>query len=149
MKIEFHFGIVHKQDYACRLLRKVARAGVKAWVLCDAAAVRRLDTTLWHLGATDFVTHCTESAPAVQQRYSCAVLATQVDAESARQQGRTVLVNASESALLPEHFEQFGRVIELVSLDETDRHLARQRWKQYASAGHVCEATRKETQEGN
>lgn len=142
MKIEFHFGITHKHDYACRLLRKAARAGVKTWVLCDAASVRRLDAELWHLGATDFVTHCTESAAAALQRYSSALLATQVDASAAQSQGRTVLVNASELARLPDYFEQFGRVIELVSTDEADRQSARRRWLQYKDAGHTCEATK-------
>lgn len=153
MKIEFHFGITHKYDYACRLLRKAARTGVKTWVLCDTAAVQRLDENLWRvtspMNPTDFVTHCTESASAALQRYSSAVLATEVDAAAIQSQGRNVLVNVSESAQIPEYFEQFGRVIEIVSTDETDRYLARQRWKQYAHIGHTCEATRKETQEGN
>lgn len=149
MKIEFHFGISHKHEYACRLLRKAARTGVKTWVLCDAVSIQRLDAGLWNMASTDFVTHCTESASAALQRYSSAVLATEVDAAAIQSQGRNVLVNVSESAQIPEYFEQFGRVIEIVSTDETDRYLARQRWKQYAHIGHTCEATRKETQEGN
>lgn len=149
MKIEFHFGISHKHEYACRLLRKAARTGVKTWVLCDAVSIQRMDAGLWNMASTDFVTHCTESASAALQRYSSVLLATQMDAAAIQSQGRNLLVNMSESARLPDYFEQFNRVIELVSTDETDRHWARQRWKQYLGAGHLCEATRKETQEGN
>ncbi|MEN9374048.1 MAG: hypothetical protein RIR79_1600 [Pseudomonadota bacterium] len=149
MKIEFHFGIPDKHHYACRLLRKAARGGMKTWVLCDTESVQWLDVQLWEMAPTDFITHCTESASTTLQRYSSVLLATQMDAAAIQSQGRNLLVNMSESARLPDYFEQFNRVIELVSTDETDRHWARQRWKQYLGSGHICEATRKETQEGN
>jgi DNA polymerase-3 subunit chi len=37
---------------------------------------------------------------------------------------------------MPEGFEQYQRVIEVVSLDEDDRQLARGRWKAYTGQGY-------------
>ena len=36
---------------------------------------------------------------------------------------------------LPRHVTSFSRVIEIVSLDEVDRAMARERWRAYAAAG--------------
>ena len=40
---------------------------------------------------------------------------------------------------VPEGFERFERLLELVSQDETDRASARQRWRHYASRGYAIE----------
>ena len=40
------------------------------------------------------------------------------------------------SELPPVGFESFARLIELVSLDEADRQVARRRWKHYADRGY-------------
>ena len=36
---------------------------------------------------------------------------------------------------MPNGFDAFTRVIDVVSLDEADRQLARQRWKRYTELG--------------
>lgn len=149
MKIEFHFGVPHKLAYTCRLLRKAARAGAKVWVLGDAASIQRLDVDLWSISATDFVTHCFQSAPVALQNRSCAVLATEMDASCVATQGRNVLVNVSQSNTVPDCFEQFSRVIEIVSTDETDRQCARQRWRQYAQQGHTLQKYDVQATEGS
>jgi DNA polymerase-3 subunit chi len=40
---------------------------------------------------------------------------------------------------VPEGFERFERLIEVVSLDEADRLRARDRWKHYAARGYAIE----------
>jgi DNA polymerase-3 subunit chi len=45
------------------------------------------------------------------------------------------LVNLGEQ--VPAGFERFERVIEVVSLDEQDRQMARSRWKHYAEHGYA------------
>ncbi len=41
---------------------------------------------------------------------------------------------------VPEGFERFARLIELVAVDDdTDRQQARQRWKHYADRGYAIE----------
>jgi len=44
-----------------------------------------------------------------------------------------VLLNLG--AQVPDGFERFERLIEVVSLDEADRQTARSRWKHYADHG--------------
>jgi DNA polymerase-3 subunit chi len=48
---------------------------------------------------------------------------------------RQVLLNLG--ARVPEGFEQFERLIELVTADDQDRANARQRWKHYADRGYA------------
>jgi DNA polymerase-3 subunit chi len=48
-----------------------------------------------------------------------------------------VLVNLGDS--VPEGFDTFKRVIEVVSLEDDDRQQARVRWKQYTSLGYEIE----------
>jgi DNA polymerase-3 subunit chi len=50
-----------------------------------------------------------------------------------RGQSAAVLVNLGDE--VPEGFAQFPRVIEIVSTDDADRDLARQRWKHYTRLG--------------
>ena len=40
---------------------------------------------------------------------------------------------------MPNGFDAFKRVIEVVSLDDADRQQARARWKQYTSLGYDIE----------
>ncbi|MEK9802900.1 MAG: DNA polymerase III subunit chi [Curvibacter sp.] len=40
---------------------------------------------------------------------------------------------------MPDGFEQYERVIEVVSLDEDDRLQARARWKQYTARGYTIQ----------
>jgi DNA polymerase III subunit chi len=46
-----------------------------------------------------------------------------------------VLVNLGEP--VPEGFERFERLIEVVTKDEEDRQRARRRWKHYADRGYA------------
>ena len=48
-----------------------------------------------------------------------------------------VLVNLGDE--VPEGFERFERLIEVVSLDEEDRMRARGRWRHYASRGYAIQ----------
>ena len=48
---------------------------------------------------------------------------------------REVMVNIGQA--WPDGFDAFKRVIEVVSLDEADRQLARQRWKRYTELGYT------------
>ena len=45
-----------------------------------------------------------------------------------------VLVNLADE--MPDGFEKFERVIEVVGTDGADRELARVRWRQYAERGY-------------
>lgn len=132
--VAFHFGVASKQEYTCRLLRKAAATGAHLVVLADAAELEQLDHALWALSPVDFVAHCVAGAPASVRDRSPVVLATHTRQLPASHQ---ILVNTTDT--VPDGFEQFQRLIEIVSTHESDRLLARQRWRHYASKGHAIE----------
>ncbi len=130
-EVAFHFGAPDKVAYATRLLRKAVGAGARVLVLGDAEMLQRLDVALWGLAATDFLPHCFASAPAKALALSPVLMAD--DGLGPPDNAPGVLVNLGE--LMPVAFERYQRVIEVVSTDEGDRALARQRWKTYTERG--------------
>lgn len=130
-ELAFHFGAPNKLAYACRLLRKAVGSGARVVVVADHETVVRLDADLWALSPTEFLPHWTGTSEASLQRRSPLVLVTHVD-QALDQSG--VLVNLA--ALVPEGFEAFERLIEVVSMDAQDRDLARARWRHYTERGY-------------
>lgn len=131
-EIAFHFGAPDKIGYACRLLRKAVRAGNRIVVVVDEPHLNRLDAELWGVSAVDFVAHCFESADSKMLKHSSVVLATSA---SSLHNDRHLLVNLSDAT--PNEFDRYSKLIEVVSLEEDDRALARQRWKKYTSLGYT------------
>lgn len=129
--VEFHFNAPDKMAYACRLLRKAAAKGSRVAVTADAQFLGDLDRALWTFDATAFVPHCVHDAPARVRDASPVVLC-----ESARLAPHAqVLVNFGGT--VPEGFERFERVIEVVSLEEEDKVQARRRYRHYADRGYA------------
>ncbi len=128
--IEFHFNAPGKLGYACRLLRKAAGKGAKVVVTGNDDALVELDALLWTFSPLDFVAHCRAGAPAAMLQASPILLARSLGEVP----HHDVLVNLGDS--VPEGFERFERLIEVVAQDEADRAGARQRWKHYASRGY-------------
>ncbi len=131
-EVAFHFGAPDRLAYTCRLLRKGTATGARLQVRASAATLRALDAALWALGPTDFISHCDASAPDSVRVRSSVLL---VDADAAVQPDFPVMVNLA--ADVPSGFEQFKRVIEIVSTDEQERSLARLRWKHYTERGYT------------
>lgn len=127
--IAFHFNAPDRVAYVCRLLRKAVGSGAKVVVTGAPHTLRQLDADLWSLSPTDFVPHCEIGADPEVLAVTPVILAATAEATPHRQ----VLVNLGQQ--LPVGFEHFERVIEVVSLDDEDRQLARSRWKQYADLG--------------
>ncbi len=131
-ELAFHFGAPDKVAYACRLLRKAVGSGARVMVVAQAHTVQHLDAALWGVGATDFVAHCTASAPpAMQARASVVIAEAPVSGDF------PILVNLHEA--IPDGFENFDRVIEVVSTDDYDRSQARERWKAYTAKGYAIQ----------
>ncbi len=132
-RVAFHFGVPDKVAYAVRLLRKAVGTGARVLVVADAEQLARLDAALWGSAATDFAVHCYASAspqsvalsPVVMSHYEGEAACPALD----------VLVNLGDS--MPSAFERHARVIEVVSTQEEDRLLARQRWKHYVAKGYA------------
>ena len=131
-QIAFHFGAPDRLQYTCRLLRKVVGTGMGAVVWGEKPVLDALDTSLWAVGATDFVTHAALDAEPGQRQRARVWLATELPADVA---GRGVLVNLHPQ--WPADLKHFARVIEVVSAEGDDRDSARAKWRQYAAAGHT------------
>ena len=87
---------------------------------------------MWNLGPTDFISHCDAAAPDDVRSRSAVLL---IDSDAPMQSDFPILVNLAED--VPAGFEQFQRVIEIVSTDEQDRNLARLRWRHYTERGYT------------
>ncbi len=129
--LAFHFNAPNKVAYACKLLRKAVGAGARVAVLAPAELLARLDVELWTFSPLDFVAHVRAPVPSQVLQRTAVVLCEQPDAAL----GYPVLVNLTSQ--VPQGFERFERVIEVVSLDEADRQAARLRWKHYTELGHT------------
>lgn len=130
-EVAFHFNAPDKMSYVCRLVRKALASGARVVVTAAAEELQALDVALWTFAPLDFVPHCRESAaPAVLA--GSPVLLTQAVPTAPHQQ---VLVNLGGQ--VPEGFERFERLIEIVGVHEDDRRQARGRWKHYAERGYA------------
>lgn len=133
-EIEFHFNASDKVSHACRLLRKaVVGQGARLVVTGSSELLEAVDAALWQLAPSDFVAHCRADAQAhVVQRSP--VLLTDAPSDAPARQ-RPVLVNLGDA--VPAGFERFDRLIEIVTSDEVDRRIARQRWRHYGDRGYA------------
>jgi DNA polymerase-3 subunit chi len=133
-QIAFHFGAPDKVAYTCRLLRKAVSSGARVVVTGEEQTLQALDTQLWALAPTEFIAHASSVAdPDLAERSPVLLCETLSNLTAAR----PVLVNLLQD--IPGEFAQFDRLIEVVSLDEDDRALARLRWRRYAQLGFAIE----------
>ena len=129
--VMFHFNAPDKLGHACRLLRKAVASGAKVVVTGEAGVLRELDAALWTFSALEFIPHCLGNAPATVLSASPVVLT-----QSARTAPHhEVLVNLGGA--VPEGFERFERLIEVVTVDDEDRARGRERWAHYKDRGYA------------
>lgn len=131
-EVAFHFNAPDKLGYACRLLRKAFTSGSRVVVTGDPELLRELDTALWTFGALEFVPHCHGTAQGERVQARSPIVLSEAPRAAPHQQ---VLVNLGEA--VPDGFERFERLIEVVTQDDGDRSQARQRWKHYADRGYA------------
>ena len=130
-EVAFYFNAPDKLGYVCRLLRKAVGTGARVMVTGDSSTLRELDVALWTFGALEFLPHCYGDVTPATLAASPVVLAESVRTAPHQQ----VLVNMG--AGVPEGFERFERLIEVVSQVQEDRLDARSRWKHYADRGYA------------
>lgn len=130
-EVAFHFNAPDKLGYTCRLLRKAIATGARVMVTGETATLRDLDAALWTFAPLEFLPHCHGAATPATLAASLVVLAESVRSAPHQQ----VLVNLGGT--VPEGFERFERLIEVVSDQEQDRLDARNRWKHYADRGYA------------
>ena len=131
-EVAFHFNVAEKLGYACRLVRKAAGSGSKVVVTGHPELLRRLDTELWTFSALEFIPHGMAGSAEREVVDASPVVLAESPRETPHHE---VLVNLGER--VPEGFEGFDRLIEVVTPDDADRQLARSRWKHYADRGYA------------
>jgi DNA polymerase III subunit chi len=130
-EVAFHFNVPDKLGYACRLLRKAAGSGAKVVVTGDPEVLATLDAELWTFSPVEFIPHCQVTADSQLVAASPVLLADTPRGTPHHE----VLVNLGTG--VPEGFERFERLIEVVTQDDGDRQRARSRWKHYADRGYA------------
>ena len=128
-RVAFHFNVGDRLHHSCRLVRKGITAGTSMVVTGPGDILDQFDRELWALSATEFLPHCRSGDAATLVQKSAVVLCESLDGIAARE----VLVNLGQT--VPEGFEAYPRVIEVISTDEAELGPARLRWKHYAQVG--------------
>jgi DNA polymerase-3 subunit chi len=131
-EVAFHFNVPDKLGYACRLLRKAAGSGAKVVVTGEADLLRALDTELWTFSALEFLPHCHAASADAQVLAASPIVLADAPRATPHQE---VLVNLGTR--IPDGFERFERLIEVVTQEDEDRQQARMRWKHYADRGYA------------
>jgi len=132
-EVSFHFNAPDKLGYACRLLRKAYAKGVRTLVLVEPRELAALDAALWQRSTHDFLPHSTEQDPAHVRAHSPIHLCSDPVPTNEAGTSPAVLVNLRTE--MPSDFLAFARVIEVVTHEPEDRHLARERWRLYKQSG--------------
>ena len=131
-EVTFHFNVPDPVGYACRLVRKAVAAGRRVVVTGEPDLLRTLDTDLWTFSPVEFIPHCQAEGAQPQVLAASPVVLAGAPPMAPHQE---VLVNLGGP--VPEGFERFERLNELVTQDEDDRARARGRWKHYADRGYA------------
>lgn len=118
-------------QFACRLTEKAYKLKNSVHILApDAAAAERLDELLWTWHDGSFIPHDTlpnRSGAPVTVSTASSELPAAVD----------LLINLCEA--VPEGFNAFPRVAEIVTSDEAVRSASRVRFAMYRDQGHELE----------
>jgi DNA polymerase III subunit chi len=131
-EVTFHYNVADKVGHVCRLVQLMAGKGNRVVVTGEAAQLRRLDVALWTFEAIEFVPHCyTPEAPAEVVAKSPVVLSESVRGTPHHQ----VLLNVGPG--VPEGFERFERLVEVVTQDEQERADGRARTRHYKDRGYA------------
>lgn len=128
-RVDFAFGTPDRLRMACEVVRKHYEAGRRVVVyLSDPRQLARFDRLLWGFESTAFVPHVGADDPLATETPVVLTSATPVPANE-----QSWLLNLD--AQCPPGFDQFARVLEIVSEREADRLQARERWRVYQAQG--------------
>ena len=133
-EVEFHTGVVDPLGFACRLLRKAVRRGVRVRVIAPPDTLGALDRALWTFDERDFVPHVrVPGASAATAARTPIWLVPSVNAAAGESPVPAVLLNLGAEA--PDELAGLERLIEIVSADPDEAARGRSRWRAYKSRG--------------
>lgn len=131
--VSFYTNVPERLSYLCRLLRKAQQSGARVAVVGPASLLDRLDAALWTFEPTEFVPHLRWRDAAQQQALAVATPIVLTE-QALAQPHREVLLNIGSG--IPADFEQFRRVLEVVSREPEQMQAGRERFKSYKALGH-------------
>ncbi len=142
-RIDFHSNVSDKLQYACRLTRKIwsatpAGQPVRHIVMVgEKSDLQKLDELLWTFSATDFLPHAfvddeaaIESPIILSEDFSAPALLSLPHADVLIHLGMRMPKDVAALA------ERFPRIIEVVTVNESERLAGRERYKAYRELGH-------------
>lgn len=133
-EVEFHTGVADAVDFACRLLRKAVRRGVRVRVMAPADTLGALDRALWTFDERDFVPHVrVPGATAATAARTPIWLVPTLQAAAGDAPAPAVLLNLGADA--PDELAGLDRLIEIVSADVDEAARGRSRWRAYKARG--------------
>jgi DNA polymerase-3 subunit chi len=138
VRVDFHFNVEHRLQYACRVVRRARAADCRVLLFSrDADCLSRLDTALWTFSALDFVPHVAVDSPLADR--TPVLLGSSLEGAAP---ACPVLINLDDEVppQLPTLRGRFERLIEIVSRDDDDRRRGRERFRAYRDAGFEPQA---------
>jgi DNA polymerase-3 subunit chi len=128
-QIDFYINVENKLQTLCALAAKALAKNVRMMILApDAQTTEHVDKLLWSQPSIGFLPHCRA------QHRLAPVTPIILDHMTEPVVHEQVLVNLCGES--PALFSRFERLIEIVSLDEADRELARHRYRFYRDRGY-------------
>jgi DNA polymerase-3 subunit chi len=128
-QVDFYIHVDNKLQTLCTLAAKALAHKVRVLVLTpDAATTEQVDKLLWIQPAIGFLPHCRSShrlapvTPIIVDHLAEPIVHEQL------------LINLN--AQCPAVFSRFERVIEIVTEEDADRALARERYRFYRDRGY-------------
>jgi DNA polymerase-3 subunit chi len=119
-------AVPQRWAFACRLTEKAYLRDLRVVILNDSAAdARALDDLLWTFNDRSFIPHqlcMNEQAPDPATKVYLTALPAAAPAAD-------LLVNLTDR--LPEQWQRFARIAEIIDADEERRRLGRERFKSY------------------
>lgn len=128
-RVEFYSSAEPKLQVACRLAATAVRKKSRVVIYApDGDTARSLDRLLWTYQAIGFVPHC------LAHHALASETPIVIAGEAAEMPHYQVMLNLHSES--PPSFSRFERLIELVGEDESDRRMARERYRYYRERGY-------------
>jgi DNA polymerase-3 subunit chi len=127
-KIDFYTGSEDKLRTACQLSQKAMQTGLRVLLHApDEAIAHKLDQLLWHYPPTAFMPHCHS------HEAEAATMPVIIGRDEAFHHSELLI--SLHNVCLP-FFSRFERVIEIVSQDDEDAKMGRERYIYYKDRGY-------------
>jgi len=142
-RIDFHSNVGDKLEYVCRLIRKIWSATQEGQpvrnivIVGEKADLKKLDDQLWTFSSADFLPHCNiEDEAAAETPIILTDNFASPALNSIPHADVMIHIGMRMPQDVPALVERFPRIVEVVTVNETERLAGRERFKAYRALGH-------------